>query len=599
MTDPVSARSEASSNSTLLRPLPFSGDSSIVVHMRSGDADQPRSGPAGAPAGRLALWVRTSAARRLLLVGTVCVYAALTLLALRRTSVTFDEIVMVAAGARGYEIGAWDLVPDHPPMTLYLYGLPAFLTGPHYPNERGVSAGITRDMWVRYGYAQVFYFRLGNDAERLAFFTRLPAVLCGVALILLVYACTRRAAGGRAALLAAGLTAFLPDLLAHGGVAYNDVPGALTFLAALWALDEALRRPTPRTMVVTGLAAGLALGFKLSAVALAPVGALLFCIEALRRRADAAWWRRMAVASVACPAVFYLTLVLVYRGDFALSMLRYGVSYTFGRAESPAPAFLLGESHRGGFWYYFPVAFFLKTSAGLHALLVVGLLTLGARIARAPARFAASRLRVPAVACATLVPLLLTSHLNLGFRYALPVLPLLCVLAAAGTALAWRRSAPPVRAAIVAAGVLLVAHPVSYFPHFLAYVSEYGPGRDRNFTVLADSSLDWGQGLLDLRDFMRQARIPCVYLSYFGSGLPDAYGIEYVALPSYFELPARHGCAGDSRATPKYAVISATTLAGLYVRDDPFAALRAVRPVRVLGHSLCVFKIEPPPGRRL
>jgi hypothetical protein len=539
---------------------------------------------------RARVWV-VMTRRRLLLAAVVSVYAVVTLMALRRTSVTFDEIVMVAAGARGYAIGAWDLVPDHPPLTLYLYGLPAFLSGPRYPNEAGISPGIRRGMWDRYGYAQVLYFRLGNDPERLAFFTRLPAVLCGSALIILVYAFTRRAAGGRAAILAAGLTAFLPDLLAHGGVAYNDVPGALMFLAATWALDEALRRPTPRKMVVAGVAAGLALGFKLSAVALAPVGALLFCVEALRRRADAGWWKRMAVASVVCPAIFYLTLVLVYQGDLALSMLRYGVSYTYGRAESPAPAFLLGESHRGGFWYYFPVVFLLKTSAGLQALLVVGLLALGARFARAPVRLMRSRLRVPAVVCVVLVPLLLTSRLNLGFRYALPLLPLLSVLAAAGTVLAWRHSSRLLRAVIMAACVLLVAHPVSYFPHFLAYVSEYGPGRDRNFTVLADSSLDWGQGLLELRDFMKQRSIPCVYLSYFGSGLPDAYGIEYLALPSYFDLPARNGCLAAAAVPPQYAVVSATTLVGLYLKKDPFAALRQTRPEHVLGHSLYVFRV--------
>ena len=37
-----------------------------------------------------------------------------------RTSPTFDEIVLMAGGARGYETGRFDLAPDHPPLLQYI-----------------------------------------------------------------------------------------------------------------------------------------------------------------------------------------------------------------------------------------------------------------------------------------------------------------------------------------------------------------------------------------------------------------------------------------------------------------------------------------------
>jgi hypothetical protein len=64
---------------------------------------------------------------------------ALTVAASRRTSTTFDEIIMMAGGARGFETGHFDLAPEHPPLTQYLYGLPVYLSGISYPRGHSHS----------------------------------------------------------------------------------------------------------------------------------------------------------------------------------------------------------------------------------------------------------------------------------------------------------------------------------------------------------------------------------------------------------------------------------------------------------------------------
>jgi hypothetical protein len=107
--------------------------------------------------------------------------------------------------------------------------------------------------------------------------------------------------------------------------------------------------------------------------------------------------------------------------------------------------------------------------------------------------------------------------------------------------------------------------------------------------VLLDSSLDWGQGLLALRDWMRANEVDRVYLSYFGSASPSGYGIAYVPMPSFFPLPA---VALPSAAPPRYAVVSVTNLHGLYLQGDPFAPLRARRPEAVLAHTLNVYRVD-------
>jgi hypothetical protein len=46
----------------------------------------------------------------------------------------------------------------------------------------------------------------------------------------------------------------------------------------------------------------------------------------------------------------------------------------------------------------------------------------------------------------------------------------------------------------------------------------------------------------------------------------------------------------NAEPSPRFTVISATNLVGLYLQGrDPFAPYRAREPYRVLGHSMLVF----------
>jgi 4-amino-4-deoxy-L-arabinose transferase-like glycosyltransferase len=543
--------------------------------------------PTSAPRART--WWRST---RLLLCLILMVSGSAIVLAMRRTSTTFDEIIMIAGGARGYHTGAWNIAPEHPPLTQYLYGLLPYLLGAKYPDETALPGPERGDMRFRYGYAQRFFGSGVNDPERMAFLGRLPAALCALLLAGVAFAFTRRHYGDGAGLLAATLVAFLPDVLAHGGVAYNDVPVALTYCFALWRLDDAIRRPVPARAVGAGIAVGLALGVKNSTVALAPAGVLLLVAEAVLRRADREWWRRLVPAAGAAAAATFLTLVLIYRGDFTLAEYRYALGFALREVTQPdKPSYLFGRISVQGFWYYFPVAFVFKTSAGFHVLLGVAALYFGSRLKSLP-QLLRSPLRVPAVGALIFGALLMRSQLAIGFRYALPLLPLVAVITAVGTVRVWQAHWRRARPAIALAILWLVVQPLSYFPNFLAYVNEYGPSRDRNYEVFADSSLDWGQGLLLLRDFMREHQIPRVYLSYFGSAWPSGYGIAYVPLASFFGLPpAAHP---PQVPAPRYVVISATNLTGTYFRGrDPFRRFREQRPAYVLGHSLYVYEVRP------
>jgi hypothetical protein len=271
------------------------------------------------------------------------------------------------------------------------------------------------------------------------------------------------------------------------------------------------------------------------------------------------------------------------------------MDYTFRHVSQGhgAPGYLLGQLNPLGWWYFFPVAFLFKTPAALHILLVVGLLGFAAAFrARAnPRSTLASPLRGPLAGIAVLGAALLTSNLVIGFRYALPLLPLVCVVVAAGVSGVWGGASRFVRVALAGLALWYGASTLSAYPYFLSYVSEYGPGRDREHEVLLDSSVDWGQGLLALRDWMRAEEVERVYLSYFGSAWPEGYGVRYAPLASFFRLPEPQ-TASAAAPEPTHAVISATNLHGVYLPGDPFARFRAVRPDTVLARTLFVYRLR-------
>ena len=512
----------------------------------------------------------------------------LTATASLRTSTTFDEIVLMAGGARGWETGLWNLAPEHPPLMQYVYGLPIHLIHPNLPAERPMPA--VRDFSIRYDYAREFFWTTGNDPEKLAFLGRLPAAACVVLLVLATFAITS-ASGPAPALIAAGLVAFLPDVLAHGGVAYNDLPLAFGYVLAIAAADAAVRRPSILRGALAGLAGALALGVKFSAVVAVPAIGVLVALEAFHRRLDRRWLRTLATALIAGIIATYLALVLIYRGDFTLAEMRYGLDYTFLHVSRGhgAPGYLVGELSQTGWRWFFPLAFLYKTPAALHILLLASLLGYARATKGASLRvLAGSPVRAAAVGLAAFGAALMASSLVIGFRYALPALPLLCILVAVGVWRLWQAKSRAWRAGLGALMAVYVVSTASAWPNFLGYTSEYGAGADAGHELLADSSLDWGQGLLALRDWMRENGVDRVYLSYFGSAVPAGYGIDYVPLVSFLPLPT----VGPLEPTPHYAVISATNLHGVYFRGDPFARFRELEPVAVLARSLLVYRVQ-------
>ncbi|MFC1463087.1 hypothetical protein ACFLQU_05730, partial [Verrucomicrobiota bacterium] len=245
-------------------------------------------------------------------------------------------------------------------------------------------------------------------------------------------------------------------------------------------------------------------------------------------------------------------------------------AYLWGIANARAHgksrrAFLAGEYSLKGWRHFFPFCVLVKTPSAVLGMLCCALLAGMCRRGRTPhpgplpegegeeSNLASSppgggedrgegggMLRLY-----RLVPLLtllcvywmalLSMNLNIGHRHALATYPAMFILA--GGAGAWLRRETRVHLAGTAAVIImlctLVVGALSTWPHYLSYFNPMAGGSAKGYKLLVDSSLDWGQDLPGLREWLESGKVSGVgcreekaYLAYFGKGSPEYYGID-------------------------------------------------------------------------
>ena len=211
----------------------------------------------------------------------------------------------------------------------------------------------------------------------------------------------------------------------------------------------------------------------------------------------------------------------------------YGLAYVDAAAQSRR-AFLAGEFSLRGWREFFPVAFLIKTTLGAQGLLLLALLLPWRLRQRRTTRWL-YRLAPLLVFLGVYGTLAVTSSINIGHRHILPLYPPLYILAGSiGLALA-----PAPRRWLLALGVgaLLAWHVGASFavrPYYLASFNELIGGPAHGYRYLVDSSLDWGQGLPDLRRWLDgHASGRRVYLSYFGTDRPARLGLDVTRLADH------------------------------------------------------------------
>lgn len=415
---------------------------------------------------------------------------ALTLVALCwQLKLTPDEANYVRAGSILRRELRWEA------YNTMLHGPLAF-----YPNQLGALCADPSDFasyvpWGRLGFVP---------------FTLLAAL----ALLKLA----RAALGARGVFASLLLWTTCPLVLAHGCLMTADM--ALT-CGSLWTLERTwawLRAPSLGRLLGVGVVLGLTLATKYLGLFLVPILALALGVALLRGFAPRVLWSRhrtttlrrlgdaglAAVLVAASAGVALHSSYLWQPGGYRVAadnpptsgavrrltelpggapLLRLlpapwvrGIDYQMAVSEG-LPTFF-GDRVAPGFWSYYLVAFGTKLPLLALLLAVLGLIV---RTPPWPRDLGMLTLLASAVPIVFLSGI---TTLQIGVRYALPVVPWLCLLGGRGLAALGGRA----RWLAAAVAVALVADAATTWPRYLTAFNGLAP---RPYLWFMDSTLDW------------------------------------------------------------------------------------------------------------
>jgi hypothetical protein len=516
-------------------------------------------------------------------------FALQSLCFIKTQSFTYDEPGHITAGLQAWQQGRFELWTDHPPLGRIWLTLPIAHTQVEMTSEQ-LTAGY-----------RVTAMQPGP--EWLAWRTRPMNTLLGIALGLALWFATRRLFSPGAANVALALFAFTPSLIAHFSVVTTDGIGALFVFLTAWQLVRWRSNPSRAQTVLMGLV----LGGLLLAKLYTPPELLLALVLMLVLGRDGGvnkfrqwnwkpmlaalgiamltWWAGyffhvshlkvgddQVVASFpnrpvkvwATKSKVHLSLI-VPAGEYFEGLRDVAFSNRRGR-----PAWFLGQIYpKGGIRTYYPVAIALKWPTVV-LLLFFGSLLLGVRkTCRSPAD-----LLVMCLFGAVVLAFALQSKVDIGERHILPLYPF--VLLVAGGLWEHVRKHRTGAIILILALCLNAADVLRYAPDYLSYFNIFVDPAS-SWRLLTDSNLDWGQGLLALRQYERQHPSEEMHLAYFGSVDPALYGIHAKPL------------AAGERMTGR-VIAGATCLSGQTLENpDAYRWLWAYRPMLVLDHTLWVF----------
>jgi len=529
-------------------------------------------------------------------------------------SFTFDEPLHLTTGLHNWRFHRFDFVLEHPPLGHLLPALP-------------IAFGNWDITWADATKKGILVTAI-TDPIGMAIRTRLVNVALGTTLGIFVWFVARNMFSEGAANLVLALFAFSPSLIANFSLVTTDgVTTLMVFLAAIQLLRWR-KSPSVGQVLLLGLVLGLLLLSKLSTP---PVLCVALALMLVLKPDGWEWSPRLWNWHAMLTALVVAGLVLWGGYFFHVSRLKMGdgrVEMTFPNREPFAkdsvgrivgfmrrplqhhmtlfvPAgeylegladlvvhnqgghktFLLGQASDTQRPWFLPALALMKWPPIVILLSTFGLVLLILRKVRAKIDLLVLFI-LPS--CFLLFQIVL-SKISTGERHFLPVYPFVLLLCGATWeyAQATKKEAHPrgimqkgtLTWLLVLGALLNAADVLRYAPGYLSYSNILIPNRV-SYKYFSDSNLDWGQGLLALREYEQQHPNEKIWLSYFGSVDPAVYDVR--------ATPLRVG-----ERVSGTVVISGTNLAGEYVADPGFRWVTKYPLKTILDHCLFVYTVPP------
>lgn len=491
-------------------------------------------------------------------IALLTIVAVISLMVMKNDSGTVDEIAHIPSGYSYLKYHDFRLNPEHPPLVKAVAAVPLVFSDILDFNQTGSWKDINQ--WES-GWE--FIYRVGNDADTMFYLARMPMVFLLLLLGFYLYRFAAELFGRKAAVIVLTMFTFYPDLLAHGHLVTTDVAAALGFVIAIYYFHRWRQNKTLANLILAGLALGIAQLLKFSSLLLLPILFIYILHASWANDGQGSsylqklWNNTKALFSIfiiALAVIFlvYLPMVwstpaavehqlietnltsdartLVFRNFLhafegnpffrAIGHYILGIFLVFGRVGGGNATFILGNYSDKSISWFFPAAWLLKTPLSIIILSLTSFMYIVWESIK--------KSRFTWVNFMIIIPLIiywgitLKGSLNIGIRHLIPTIPFVLLLIGylamriLGGNKLWQKTA-----LLLMVSWLAISSLVAY-PAYISYFNELAYGRDKH-DLLVDSSLDWGQDLKRLGDYVKENNIKNLHIDYFGGGVPSYY----------------------------------------------------------------------------
>jgi hypothetical protein len=546
---------------------------------------------------------------------------------------TMDEAAHIPAGYSYVIKKDMRLNPEHPPLVKFLSGLSILILvkDVNFPQHLPSWKENINDQWS-FGFD--FLYRSGNDADKIIFSARLPAILLTLILGIVIFIWAGELWGKTWALLPLSIFTFSSNFVGHGHLVTTDIGATLGVLLSLWRYLHYINNPSKKNFWLSSFSIGFALLLKFSTVVVIPIILLITIIKLIQQKniSPLIQFIKVGIVSLAIVWIFYAWHVWNYPQDRQLKdaqfiLTSYGIKplknldfwliknklmrplgqYLLGllmnmqRAAGGNTTYFMGEVSAAGWRWYFPIVYHLKESIPVLILIYAGF------ILGLIGWLKHKKIELSIFSMISFVVLYwilsILSPLNIGVRHIFPTLPFLYILITGP--ISKFLSCPKVLLEFnfkeefkfafrwIVFSVIIFWMIIEFFlyaPWHIAYFNEIAGGPSNAYRYVVDSNLDWGQALKALKKFVIKNNIPKIKIDYFGGGDAKYY------LGDRFEPLKR-----EEGPQIGWLAISATFLQGERGKPAPgfdqpccrYIWLNNYEPIEKVGYSIFVYYISP------
>jgi hypothetical protein len=575
----------------------------------------------------------------------LAVMAFLQISSVLQESQTIDEGTHLAAGYSYLVKHDFRMNPEHPPFIKELAALPLVII------KNKLSSPFNYPSWDGYDewqFAKDLIYKNNIQADTIIFIGRLPTILLSLLLGIYVFLWAKELFGYKAGLVSLFFYILCPNILAHGRYITTDLGVTAFFFITIYYFYKYLKYENWKFLILTGIFCGLALASKFSAPILLPILFLLYLIKKLTEQNKTRALLLFKKLLTTFITIVFISGIIVWASygfevkkpldskdvqdlyalqDYTIAsntvdqqseLVKKVINYTDTSKNSgrtirsilekvPIPAFsyfdglvrvylhnyyghrsyLLGNYSELGWWYYFPVAFLVKTPVTTQifmiVLLIAGVLALvKLKIYRYPLK---ALVKIPIHWYLLIIPSAIffgfsvSGHINLGLRHVLIVYPFIYVSIGY---LASIIKKTPVKILFTAFLVYYFFTSILIYPNYLAYFNEISGGPGNGPKYLVDSNIDWGQDAKKLKKYMTVNNINHVCLSYFGQADLEYYKIDFRYLPTVF----------DRSGIKNIDCVVAISVTSLLSKEREYGWLLDYQPIDKIGYSIYVYDLR-------